>query len=163
MSTTTRYASFATPLGEMFAVSIDDRIVRLDFSDAKYARPIEPTWQEAPRDRVLAACARQLAEYFAGQRTAFDLPLAATGTPFQERIWQEIARVPFGHTITYSELARRAGEGSSRSAGTATGRNPIAVAIPCHRIIGKSGHLTGYAGGIARKTHLLTLEGVLLQ
>jgi methylated-DNA-[protein]-cysteine S-methyltransferase len=103
-----------------------------------------------------------MAEYFAGRRDTFDLPVAAHGTEFQQSVWREIARVPFGKTITYAELARRAGApGSARAAGAATGRNPIAVAIPCHRIVGADGSLTGYAGGLPRKTRLLELEGVL--
>lgn len=161
--TTTRYRTFETPLGEMFAVAVDDRLTRLDFVDAKYAPTIDPDWQEAPRDAILRMCATQVAEYFARKRDVFELPIALAGTAFQRSVWREIARVPFGETITYAELARRAGsEGSSRAAGTATGRNPIAVAIPCHRIVGTNGSLTGYAGGLHRKTHLLTLEGVLL-
>lgn len=161
--TTTRYRTFETPLGEMLAMSVDDHLTRLDFVDGKHAPPIDPGWQEAPRDTVLRACAAQIAEYFARRRDVFELPIAFAGTAFQQRVWQAIARVPFGETITYAELARRAGsEGSSRAAGAATGRNPIAVAIPCHRIVGANGSLTGYAGGLHRKTHLLTLEGVLL-
>jgi methylated-DNA-[protein]-cysteine S-methyltransferase len=159
---TTQYTRFETPLGTMFAVATDGEITRLDFTDAKYVAKLADDAKEDRDDPALASCARQVAEYFAGERDAFDLPFAPQGTDFQKRIWREIAKVRFGKTITYSELARRAGaEGSARAAGAATGRNPIAVAIPCHRIVGADGSLTGYAGGLPRKTKLLELEGVL--
>ena len=159
---TTKYARFETPLGTMFAVATDGEITRLDFTDAKYVAKLDDDAIEDAKDPVLASCAKQMAEYFAGKRDTFDLPVAPRGTGFQESVWREIARVPFGKTITYSELARRAGApGSARAAGAATGRNPIAVAIPCHRIVGADGSLTGYAGGLPRKTKLLELEGVL--
>ncbi len=158
----TRYARFATPLGTMFAVAIDGRITRLDFIDAKYAPPIAGDWIEDPKSSPLKECAAQIAEYFEGRREAFDLPVHPQGTDFQQRVWRQIARVPFGKTTTYSELARRAGApGSARAAGAATGRNPIGVVIPCHRIVGADGSLTGYAGGLDRKTRLLEIEGVL--
>jgi methylated-DNA-[protein]-cysteine S-methyltransferase len=125
-------------------------------------RPADPEWQEDARHPSLTACRTQLAEYFDGDRTVFDLPLAPHGTPFQQRVWSQISGVAYGRTIIYSELARRAGApGSSRAAGAATGRNPIAIIVPCHRIVGADGSLTGYAGGLHRKTHLLELEGVL--
>ena len=157
-----RYTTFATPLGTMLAAANEDGLTRVDFIDSKYMRPVDSQWREDARYAPLAACATQLAEYFADQRKVFDLPLSPHGTPFQERVWQEIARVPFGETITYSTLAQRAGSpSSSRAAGAATGRNPIAIIVPCHRIVGADGSLTGYAGGLHRKTHLLELEGVL--
>lgn len=159
---TTRYARFETPLGPMFAIATDGKITRLDFTNAKYAPRIADDAKEDPADPLLAKCATQIQEYFSGKRDTFDLPVAAQGTEFQERVWREIAKVRFGKTITYSELAKRAGaEGSARAAGAATGRNPIAVAIPCHRIVGADGSLTGYAGGLDRKTRLLEIEGVL--
>ena len=158
----TRYARFATPLGTMFAVAIENRITRLDFVDAKYARPIPETWQEAPDAAPLKECIAQVHDYFAGRRRDFDLPLDPAGTDFQQRVCNQIAGVPFGKTITYSELARRAGaSGAARAAGAATGRNPIGIVVPCHRIVGADGSLTGYAGGLDRKTRLLELEGVL--
>jgi len=157
------YTQFPTPLGTMLALAVDGRVVRLDFVDAKHAPSIDPAWEDAPRDPVLRACATQVRDYFARGRAAFDFPIALGGTAFQQRVWRAIAEVPYGETIDYAELARRAGApGSARAAGTATGRNPIAVAIPCHRIVGSDGRLTGYAGGLDRKTHLLTLEGARL-
>jgi methylated-DNA-[protein]-cysteine S-methyltransferase len=156
----TRYARIETPLGPMIAIADDAKLVGVDFEDAKYAPAIAPEWAEDPESAPLRACAAQLAAYFAGRRTRFDLPLAPRGTPFQQRVWREIAKVPGGETITYAELARRAGcPGSARAAGAATGRNPLAIVVPCHRIVGASGSLTGYAGGLARKERLLALEG----
>ena len=158
----TRFVRIATPLGPMIAVATDDSLVAVDFADAKYAPAIDPAWREDGAWPPLRDCAAQLAEYFAGERGRFDLPLAPRGTPFQQRVWREIAKVPFGETITYAELALRAGApGSARAAGAATGRNPLAIVVPCHRIVASSGALTGYAGGLPRKEKLLALEGAL--
>ena len=158
----TRYARFHTPLGTMTAIAEGGELIALDFEDAKYAPAIAPGWIEDPACPPLRDCATQLAEYFAGTRERFALPLAARGTPFRQRIWCEIAQVPLGRTITYAELAARAGApGSARAAGAATGRNPIAIIVPCHRIVGANGTLTGYAGGLRRKERLLALEHAL--
>ena len=158
----TRFARFETPLGTVLATAAGGFITSVNFIDAKYTKPIDPEWTQDPDSPALKECAAQLGDYFGGKRRSFDLPLAPEGTPFQKRVWQEIARVPFGATLTYSELAARAGAaGSARAAGAATGRNPIAVIVPCHRIVGSDGSLTGYAGGLERKTKLLEIEGVL--
>ena len=102
---------------------------------------------------------RQLVEYFAGSRQSFDLPLAARGTPFQQRVWQQLRAIPYGETISYAELARRIGSPTAvRAVGAANGRNPIAIIVPCHRVIGSDGTLTGYAGGLDAKRTLLELE-----
>ncbi len=157
-----RYVHFESPLGPVMAVADDEGITHVDFIDAKYARRIGPDWVHDPQAPVLRECVRQLAEYYDGNRTTFDLPLAPRGTEFQRRVWDEIAHVPYGKTITYGELAKRAGApGHARAAGAATGRNPVGVVIPCHRIVGADGSLTGYAGGLERKRELLELEGVL--
>ena len=157
-----RYARFASPLGPMYATAEDDGITHVEFVGAKYAPEESPDWLEDPHAPDLAACGAQLAEYFAGKRTEFDLRVAPRGSEFQQRVWKEIARVPFGETISYAELARRAGApGQARAAGAATGRNPVSLVIPCHRIVGSDGSLTGYAGGLERKRELLELEGVL--
>ena len=103
---------------------------------------------------------RELIEYFAGKRTVFKVALAPDGTSFQRAVWKAISGVPYGQTISYGELARRAGfPDGARAAGAATGRNPIGIIVPCHRIVGADGSLTGYAGGLARKRALLALEG----
>jgi methylated-DNA-[protein]-cysteine S-methyltransferase len=158
----TRYARFESPLGPLLATAEGDGITHIDFVGGKYARRIEPDWVEDPNAPPLRACGTQLAEYFAGTRTEFDLALAPRGSDFQQRVWREIARVPYGETISYGELAKRAGApGQARAAGAATGRNPVGVVIPCHRIVGADGSLTGYAGGLERKRGLLELEGAL--
>src|SRR5581483_7269653 len=106
----------------------------------------------AERNAILRDTAREMKEYFAGRRKVFDVPLAPEGTPFQHRVWKAISSVGYGEVITYSELARRAGHpGAIRAAGAATGRNPITVIVPCHRIVGADGSLTGYAGGLERE------------
>jgi methylated-DNA-[protein]-cysteine S-methyltransferase len=104
--------------------------------------------------------ALQLTEYFSGTRRTFDVELALRGTPFQVAVWEELCRIPYGDTITYAELARRIGRPSAvRAVGAANGANPIPVIVPCHRVIGSNGTLTGYGGGIERKQFLLALEG----
>jgi methylated-DNA-[protein]-cysteine S-methyltransferase len=101
----------------------------------------------------------QLAEYFAGARQEFDVPLQLGGTPFQQHVWQELLRIPFGVTITYAELAKRVGKpAAARAVGHASGRNPVAIIVPCHRVIGANGKLTGYAGGMDKKEWLLAWE-----
>ena len=101
----------------------------------------------------------QLAEYFAGTRTAFDLPLDLIGTPFQRTVWQALAEIPYGETVTYGELAQRLGRPSAaRAVGLANGRNPIGIIVPCHRVVGANGDLTGYGGGLERKRRLLDFE-----
>jgi len=158
----TRYARIATPLGTLVAVAAGGALTGLYFDEQQYFPAIGAGWREDADALPLRECARQVGEYFEGRRHAFDLPLAAEGTDFQRRVWQQIARIPFGETITYAELARRAGApGSARAAGAATGRNPISIVVPCHRVVGSDGSLTGYAGGIERKTRLLEIEGVL--
>jgi methylated-DNA-[protein]-cysteine S-methyltransferase len=158
----TRYTRFASPLGPVIVIAEDEGITHVDFVGAKYERKVEADWIEDPKAPALAECRRQLDEYFAGKRESFDLPLAPRGTAFQQRVWKEIARVPYGKTITYGELASRAGTpGHARAAGAATGRNPIGVVVPCHRIMGSDGSLTGYAGGLERKRSLLEREGSL--
>ncbi len=109
---------------------------------------------------VLVEARRQLEEYFAGDRHEFDLPLAGVGTAFQQRVWAQLREIPFGQTASYGEIARRLGmpPGGSRAVGLANGANPIAIVVPCHRVVGADGTLTGYAGGIERKRYLLGLE-----
>ncbi len=156
-----RYFRFATPLGAVFATAEAAALTGIYFEGGRHVPPISPDWQQDD-SAPLRQCARQLFDYFAGRRASFDLPLAPHGTPFQERVWAEIARIPFGETITYAQLAARAGApGSARAAGAATGRNPHSIVVPCHRVLGSDGSLTGYAGGLDRKARLLAIEGVL--
>jgi methylated-DNA-[protein]-cysteine S-methyltransferase len=110
-------------------------------------------------DAAFSAVAAQLDEYFAGERTAFELELELAGTPFQQRVWAELRRVPYGETISYAELADRIGRpGAARAVGHCNARNPVSIVVPCHRVIGSAGALTGYAGGLERKRALLALE-----
>ena len=154
-----RYARFATPLGALFATAVGGTLTGLYFEGGRHAPPISPAWHEDPYSSPLAECATQLADYFEGKRQCFDLPVASEGTPFQREVWNEIARIPFGETITYAELARRVGSPRAvRAAGAATGRNPLSIVVPCHRVVGAGGTLTGYAGGVERKARLLALE-----
>ena len=158
----TRFKRFTTPLGPVLATANERGISGIYFVGQRYEIDIGRDWREDGDDPVLSECARQLGEYFAGMRREFDLPLAAAGSGFQRSVWREIARIPFGETVSYAELARRAGAaGSARAAGAATGRNPLSVVVPCHRVIGSDGSLTGYAGGLERKTRLLEIEGAL--
>lgn len=121
-------------------------------------------WQRDEKDSVLAETRRQLEEYFAGTRQAFDLPLAPAGTAFQQQAWQALLDIPYGSTASYREQAVRIGNVKAvRAVGLANGRNPIAIIIPCHRVIGSDGSLTGYAGGLPIKRALLEHEGALSQ
>jgi methylated-DNA-[protein]-cysteine S-methyltransferase len=150
-----------SPLGEMLLVANPEgtALAGLYLANQKYYPDAAPQWHEAAELPLFRAAAAQLREYFAGARTAFDLPLAPAGTPFQRQVWAAIATVPFAETISYGELAARCGRPSAvRAAGAATGRNPLTIVIPCHRIVGSGGALTGYAGGLDRKRTLLALE-----
>jgi methylated-DNA-[protein]-cysteine S-methyltransferase len=155
----TCYHRFATPLGTVFATAVAGALTGLYFEGGRHAPQIDPCWLEDPHAEPLAACETQLREYLEGRRTRFELVTAPQGTAFQQRVWAEIARIPYGEVITYAALAQRAGaQGSARAAGAATGRNPLSIIVPCHRVVGSQGALTGYAGGLERKSHLLSLE-----
>ncbi len=155
-----RYDYYESPCGRMLLVADGEALCGVYFTGQKHFRAPEPGWRREPGAAPLAQARRELDEYFKGKRTKFEVSLAAEGTPFQRAVWKAIAGVAFGETISYAELARRAGRpGSARAAGAATGRNPIGVIVPCHRIVGADGSLTGYAGGMAKKRALLALEG----
>lgn len=130
--------------------------------------PAEATLGErmetAGANPFLAQAAQELGEYFAGTRTVFDVPLDPAGTDFQKRVWAELARIPFGQSRSYGELALELGDVNlTRAVGTANGRNPVSIIVPCHRVIGADGSLTGYAGGLERELFLLRLEGIVPQ
>lgn len=153
------YDFYDSPQGRMLLVADAQSLVGVYFDGQKHVPRPETGSRQDPRHRPLREAKRQLAEYFAGERRQFALTLAAEGTPFQRSVWRAIATVGYGETISYGELARRAGcPGSARAAGAATGRNPIGIIVPCHRIVGSNGSLTGYAGGLGRKRALLALE-----
>ncbi len=156
---TITYCRNPSPLGEMLLVADGDALAGVYFDGQKYLPAIAPDWRETPALPALRMARLQLDEYFAGARTRFDLPLAARGTDFQRAVWRAIAAVPWGRTTNYAAIAANAGRaGSARAAGAATGRNPWSIVVPCHRIVGSAGALTGYAGGLERKRALLALE-----
>ena len=153
------YDLYESPYGQMLLVSGDEGLSGVYFEGQKYHRQVEPEWRRDARHAPLRQAKRELAEYFSGKRKRFSVKLAPRGTPFQRSVWKAISGVGFGRTIPYAELARRAGRpGSARAAGAATGRNPIGIIVPCHRIVGSNGSLTGYAGGLSKKRALLALE-----
>lgn len=153
------FLRYAGPLGPMLVAARDGALVGVWFDGQRHQPPPDAQWHERPAVPLLRRAVAELAEYFAGARTAFDLPLAPAGTPFQRAVWTAIAAVPCGATISYAELAARAGRPAAvRAAGAATGRNPLSIVVPCHRIVGAGGALTGYAGGLDRKRALLALE-----
>lgn len=152
------YDTFASPIGNLLLAAGKVGLAGVWFERQKH-RPDRTGWKRAPDNPVLALAKRQLAEYFARRRREFELPLDPQGTPFQRAVWKAIAAVAYGETISYKELARRAGHpGAVRAVAAATGRNPLGIIVPCHRIVGADGSLTGYAGGLARKRALLALE-----
>ena len=156
----TDYCTLSSPLGEMLLVAREGKLAGVYFAGQKYLPRITDGWRNDRAVPALRAARSQLAAYFAGERTRFDLPLADdVGTPFQRSVWRAIAAVAWGDTATYTEIAARAGHaGSVRAAGAATGRNPWSLVVPCHRVVGVGGALTGYAGGLDRKRALLALE-----
>jgi len=153
------YDFYASPQGRILLVADDAGLCGVYFDGQKHFPERKKDWRHDPRHAVLAQAQRELAEYFAGKRRRFDLPLSPSGTAFQRAVWKAISTIGFGDTISYGELARRAGvPGSARAAGAATGRNPIGIVVPCHRVVGADGSLTGYAGGLGKKRALLALE-----
>jgi methylated-DNA-[protein]-cysteine S-methyltransferase len=148
-----------SPQGQMLLVADERGLSGVYFDGQKYLPRVGTEWRRDSNHPVLRQAKRELAEYFGGKRKRFEVALAPAGTPFQKSVWKAISTVDFGETISYGELARRAGSpGSGRAAGAATGRNPITIIVPCHRIVGSTGSLTGYAGGLDRKRALLALE-----
>jgi methylated-DNA-[protein]-cysteine S-methyltransferase len=157
-------ALIETPIGTLYAVASDEGLQRLDFVRDTESRSVSAaaTGSLTPAERILAETERQLSEYFAGERRDFDLPLAPEGSDFRKRAWQAIASIPFGETASYATVAVDAGApGAYRAAGTACATNPIAVIVPCHRVVGSDGALHGYGGGLDTKTWLLRHEGAL--
>ena len=151
--TTTAYAIVDSPIDELLLTAEDGVLSGLHFSPFA----IDPEWVHDPAQ--LEPAATQLGEYFAGERTAFDLELSPEGTDFQRRVWAMLREIPYGKTTTYGSLANELGNPKTvRAVGLANGRNPIAVIIPCHRVIGADGSLTGFGGGLERKRALLDLE-----
>jgi methylated-DNA-[protein]-cysteine S-methyltransferase len=148
-----------SPLGTMLLASDGAALTGAWFDEDRYPPKIDERWQRRRDLPALRRAAAMLAEYFDGTRKVFDIALAPAGTKFQRAVWREIYRVPYGETIAYRDLAARTGKPDAvRAAGAATGRNPLSIFVPCHRIVGADGSLTGYAGGLDRKRALLALE-----
>ena len=155
----TSYTTLKTSMGELLLAATESEITGLYFVGRDHVPAARSSWTLNPQHPLLRQAGEQLHDYFEGKRTRFSLPLHFAGTDFQGRVWREIARIPYGETINYSELATRAGNPKAiRAAGTNTGRNPLAIFIPCHRVMGKDGSLTGFAGGLEWKRYLLELE-----
>jgi methylated-DNA-[protein]-cysteine S-methyltransferase len=154
---TAEHAVLSTRLGDLTIVQDDNRLTGLYFPHHWYMP--DPVAFGPRNDRRFTGAASQLEEYLAGTRTVFELPTDARGTGFQLRVWELIAQIPYGRTATYGDLARRlGGEVRAQEVGAAVSRNPLCILIPCHRVIGSTGKLTGYAGGLKRKQELLELE-----
>jgi methylated-DNA-[protein]-cysteine S-methyltransferase len=151
----TYYTTIPSPIGDLLLASDGRSLTDLHMAPFE----VSSGWQ---RDESrFADVVAQLAAYFTGSRKTFDVALNPTGTPFQRRVWEALRAIPYGETVSYGELARRIGKPSAvRAVGRANGANPIAVIVPCHRVIGANGTLTGYGGGLDRKAKLLALEGV---
>lgn len=153
------YDFYESPLGQILLVANDNALTGLHFVGEKYYPAIAADWQRQPDAKLIVRTRKQLNEYFAGKRKDFDLAVDPAGTTFQRGVWRALQKIPYGATTHYGALAQRIGQPSaSRAVGAANGRNPISIVIPCHRVIGANGDLTGYAGGLARKDALLRLE-----
>ena len=175
----TYYTLVISPIGQLLVTTDGSHITRLymeeheggptarsnflDSAGPGFGSAPLPSWQRQDDEPLLLEARRQLDDYFSGRRQDFDLPLKPEGSEFQRSVWTELTRIPFGKTISYGELARRIGKPDAfRAVGLANGKNPIAVVVPCHRVIGASGTLTGYGGGIDRKKWLLEHEGIAI-
>lgn len=153
----TRHIFFSTSLGKMTLQANDQGLLGAWF-ETQTTQPQE-LGQYSESDPILNSAIKQLQEYFSGKRTEFTLPLAATGTEFQQKVWRALTTIPYGETWSYQDLANAIDNPKAvRAVGLANGKNPISVIVPCHRVIGKNGKLTGYAGGVERKAKLLKLE-----
>jgi methylated-DNA-[protein]-cysteine S-methyltransferase len=158
-----------SPVGELLLAASGAVLTGVYFSASRYGpSPMERAgWAEddgrGPAGELLVRAGQQLAEYLAGTRTSFDLPLDPLGTAFQKRVWETLRAIPYGTTLSYSELARRLGDvRATRAVGAANGKNPIPIIVPCHRVVGANGALTGFGGGLDRKRWLLEHEGALM-
>lgn len=158
------YKTLPSPVGRLTLLASDEGLAAILWENDRPGRVPLPVSGEAPDHPVLMEAARQLDEYFKGERRAFDLPLNFHGTPFQKAVWAALLTVPYGQTRSYAQIAEQIGRPSAmRAVGAANGRNPISIVAPCHRIIGTGGQLTGFAGGLDAKAWLLRLEGAPLE
>ncbi|MFL6593303.1 MAG: methylated-DNA--[protein]-cysteine S-methyltransferase [Luteimonas sp.] len=157
----TFHLSMPSPVGPLLLAADDDGLRLIEFDSPGHPATRGEDWRQA-ENNVLRDARAQLEEYFAGRRREFDLPLAPRGTAFQRDVWRCLRGIPYGETISYAELARRiARPGAMRAVGAANGRNPLPIVVPCHRVIGADGSLTGFGGGLPTKRFLLELEGAI--
>jgi methylated-DNA-[protein]-cysteine S-methyltransferase len=155
-----KFRYLGSPLGSLLLAGDEKGLRYLAFEHGWY--PVEPgrDWERNDRFALFARTERELGAYFAGRLRSFSVPLALGGTPFQLRVWRALLRIPYGKSLSYTALARRAGRPEAvRAAGAANARNPVSIIVPCHRVVGKNGGLTGYGGGLDAKRKLLELEG----
>jgi methylated-DNA-[protein]-cysteine S-methyltransferase len=166
----TAFTRLPSPVGELILTASDAALTGVYFPTSRRGPP--PTHRadwvqdngQGPASESLARAKQQLTEYFDGTRTTFDLPLEALGSAFEHRVWNALRTIPFGVTLSYSELARRLGDvNATRAVGAANGKNPIPIIVPCHRVVGANGELTGFGGGLDCKRWLLEHEGALLK
>ncbi|WP_019142236.1 methylated-DNA--[protein]-cysteine S-methyltransferase [Noviherbaspirillum massiliense] len=155
----TYYTEYSSPLGKLLLAATDAGLCGVYFQEGhKYFKGTQ-AWQPAGAHHHLQETARQLDEYFAGRRAVFELPLDMSGTAFQKSVWQELVQLPYGDSTSYRTIAQRLGNPKAvRAVGSAIGRNPVCIIVPCHRVLGTSGSLAGYAGGLERKRYLLAHE-----
>jgi len=149
-----------SPIGDLRIIATDEAILAIEFSPFRGLEDGRPIGDRDDAHPVLRQAVEQLTAYFARELRTFDLPLAPRGSEFQVQVWKQLVEIPYGETTSYGEIARRLGHtnAASRAVGLANGRNPIPIVIPCHRVIGANGSLTGYAGGLTRKQQLLEIE-----
>ncbi len=153
------YKTIDSPVGKLKLVASDKGLVAVLWQNERPNRVLLDELVEDGRHPVLVSTERQLGEYFAGKRKAFSVALDMRGTPFQRNVWEALLAIPFGETRSYGQLAKQLGNPrATRAVGAANGRNPVSIIVPCHRVIGSSGKLTGFAGGLETKAHLLSLE-----
>lgn len=157
---TTMWTVMASPIGDLRIIAAQEAIVAIEFSPFRGLSDGRPIGERVDDDPLLRRAVDQLTAYFARELRTFDLPLAPHGSEFQRQVWEQLTKIPYGETTSYGEIAHRLGHtnAASRAVGLANGRNPIPIVIPCHRVIGANGSLTGYAGGLERKQVLLDVE-----
>ncbi|MBB4130054.1 methylated-DNA--[protein]-cysteine S-methyltransferase [Xanthomonas sp. 3075] len=157
---TLQYDTFPSPIGALTVAADHNGVQHILFAQNRYDAPGRAHWTHDPDAPLVHEARTQLLDYLHGGRRRFDLPLAPTGTPFQLQVWHTLAQIPFGQTWSYAQLAHAVGRpAASRAVGAANGRNPLPIVLPCHRVIGANGALTGFGGGLPAKQALLQLEG----
>jgi len=155
------YTTIDSPIGGLLLAGDGRSLHHLAFQRGRRPLAISPSWER--RDHAFDDVVAQLREYFDGRRRTFDVPLELAGNPFEQRVWGALRRIPYGETVSYGQIAAEIGQPTAaRAVGLANGRNPVAVIVPCHRVIGANGTLTGYGGGLERKQFLLDLEAGVL-